>query len=59
MSLSELKRRLGWGEHAVRQARRAGLRFTVFGREKYVLGEDVLEFFRTLRGNGDVPLSEG
>ena len=46
--LQELKKRLGWGEHAVRQARVGGLRLIVFGREKYVLGRDVLDFFAKL-----------
>jgi len=48
LSLAELRRRLGWQEHAVRQARRAGLRLVSFGREKYVLGADVLQFFEKL-----------
>jgi len=48
LRLAELKRRLGWGEHAVRQARAAGLRLVAFGREKYALGADVLDFFRRL-----------
>jgi hypothetical protein len=47
-SLAELRRRLGWAEHAVRQARLAGLRMVVFGRAKYVLGSDVLAFFARL-----------
>jgi hypothetical protein len=48
LTLAELKRRLGWGEHAIRQARRAGLRLIPFGREKYALGMDVLAFFQGL-----------
>lgn len=48
LRLAELKRRLGWGEHAVRQARKAGLRLIAFGREKYALGSDVLAFFGRL-----------
>jgi hypothetical protein len=47
-SLTELRRRLGWGEHYVRTARVAGLRLVTFGRQKYCLGEDVLSFFRKL-----------
>ncbi len=46
--LSEFCRRIGWKEHSLRQARRLGLRTIAFGREKYVLGDDVLEFFRRL-----------
>ena len=41
----EVMRRLGWKDHAWRQARRAGLRSIRFGREQYVLGSDVLEWF--------------
>jgi hypothetical protein len=48
MTLAELKRRLGLGEHAIRQARRAGLRLIAFGRGKFVLGADVLAFFEAL-----------
>jgi hypothetical protein len=43
-SLAELRRRPGWAEHSVRQARVAGLRLITFGRQKYCLGEDVLSF---------------
>jgi hypothetical protein len=46
--LAELRRRLGWQEHAVRQARVNGLRLVVFGRAKYALGSDVLKFFERL-----------
>ena len=48
VTLAELKRRLRWGEHAVRMAREAGLRLIPFGREKFALGSDVLRFFRRL-----------
>ena len=44
----ELRRRLGWQEHAARQARVKGLRLITFGRQKYCLGEDALAFFRKL-----------
>ncbi len=47
-SLAELRRRLQWQEHAVRQARIAGLRLVSFGREKFCLGSDVLRFFERL-----------
>lgn len=47
-SLAELRRRLQWQEHAVRQARVKGLRLVVFGRQKYALGSDVLKFFERL-----------
>jgi hypothetical protein len=47
-SWQELQRRLRWGEHSARQARVAGLRLVTFGREKYALGSDVLDFFKRL-----------
>jgi len=50
VSLVELRRRFGWGEHSIRQARRQGLEFLTFGSQKYVLGADVLAFFRGLKG---------
>jgi hypothetical protein len=46
--LREVCRRLGWKEHALRKAREAGLRMIIFGREKYVLGADILGFFKNL-----------
>ena len=64
LTLRELKARLGWGEHAVRQARRAGLRLIPFGREKFALGSDVLAFFTRLaeqhsNSNGQTQEGEG
>ena len=47
-TLAELKRRLGWKEHATRQARRAGLEITRFGAKKFVTGRAVLAFFAKL-----------
>ena len=47
-NLKAFCRRMAWGEHAVRQARAAGLRMVAFGRERFVLGADVLDFFRGL-----------
>lgn len=42
--LDEFKRRLGLGVHAMREARRAGLRVVRIGKRGYVLGKDALEF---------------
>ena len=47
-TLSEFRRRMDWQEHALRQARKAGLRVIPFGRAKYVLGSDALAFFERL-----------
>lgn len=43
-TLEEIQRRLGLGAHAMRAARRAGLRVRRIGRRGYVLGRDVLAF---------------
>ncbi len=43
-TLDELKSRLGLGSHAMRTARRSGLRVRYVGRRAFVLGRDVLEF---------------
>jgi len=48
-SLQELRHRLQWAEHAMRQARVAGLKTILFGSKKYVLGSDVLAFFERLK----------
>ncbi len=42
-TLDEAKRRLGWGAHAMRMARRAGLNVRYTGRRGYVLGRDIIE----------------
>jgi len=43
-TLSEIQERLKLGQHAMRQARRAGLRVRRIGRRAYVLGRDVIHF---------------
>lgn len=43
-TLSEIQERLKLGQHAMRQARRAGLPVRRIGRRAYVLGRDVMEF---------------
>ncbi len=46
--LRDACRRLGWRAHALRQAKLKGFRTILFGRERYVLGRDVLAFFEKL-----------
>jgi len=46
LPLREAARRLGWARKTVAHAQRDGLRTVAFGRMKYVLGEDVIAFFR-------------
>ena len=43
-TLGEAQRRLRLGQHAMRQARRAGLKVRRIGRRGYVLGGDILAF---------------
>jgi hypothetical protein len=43
-TLNEIQERLQLGQHAMRQARRAGLRVRRIGRRGYVLGRDIIEF---------------
>ena len=43
-SLGEAQRRLGFGIHAMRSARRAGLQTRKVGRRKYLLGADILAY---------------
>jgi hypothetical protein len=43
-SLDEFKARTRTSDHALRQARRAGLQIRYAGRRGYILGSDWLEF---------------
>ncbi len=43
-TLSEIQLRLGMGIHAMRMARRSGLKVRRVGRRSYVLGKDVMEY---------------
>ena len=42
-TLGEAKRRLGWGNHAMRTARRQGLEVKYVAGRAYVLGCDLIE----------------
>lgn len=48
VTLREFGRRLALGARALCDAQKAGLRTILFGRVKYVLGTDALEWFRRL-----------
>ncbi|MDX1945217.1 MAG: hypothetical protein SFU86_07410 [Pirellulaceae bacterium] len=43
----ELRRRMGLGDHAYREARAAGLRVRRLGRKIFVLGEDFIAFVKS------------
>ena len=43
-SLAEIKRRLGLGAHALRTARRHGLRVLHIGRNDFILGKDLIQY---------------
>ncbi|KKN36558.1 hypothetical protein LCGC14_0772270 [marine sediment metagenome] len=51
LPLREVARRLGWGQKTIRSAQKAGLRAIEFGRLKYCLGVDVIEWFDSLDGD--------
>ena len=42
--LAEFMRRTGWGRHAVRQARRQGLKVRYRANRGYVVGDDFLRY---------------
>ena len=48
LTLREFGRRLGLASRALCDCQRAGLRTVLVGRTKYVLGTDVLTWFRNL-----------
>lgn len=48
LTLREAGRRLGLGTRALCDAQRRGLRTILFGRVKFVLGEDVVSWARQL-----------
>ena len=48
LPLSEVRRRLGIGYKTAAKAQRDGLRTIPYGRQKFVLGADILAFFRDL-----------
>lgn len=43
-TLAEIQERLKLGPHALRMARRAGLKVRRIGRRGYVLGKDIISF---------------
>ena len=60
LPMREFGRRLGLASRALADAQQRGLRTILFGRMKYVLGSDALQWFRCLaeqqaKGNGGPP----
>ncbi|NLE38186.1 MAG: hypothetical protein GX621_09205 [Pirellulaceae bacterium] len=53
MTLEEAGRRLRLGGTGMRQAQKAGMRTIKFGRMKYCLGSDILDFFERLAESND------
>ncbi|MGA2063837.1 MAG: hypothetical protein ABSG86_02660 [Thermoguttaceae bacterium] len=49
LCLREFGRRLNLADRALADAQREGLRTILFGRNKYVLGCDALDWFKRLR----------
>lgn len=52
-TLEEAARRLRWARRACARAQREGLQTIGFGRRKYVLGGEILRFFKQLQEAGD------
>lgn len=52
-SLDEFRRRTGWGVHAVRTARRNGLRIIYTGGRAFVRGSDFLRYLDELENTDD------
>lgn len=44
--LNEASDRLGWGRHAMRSARKEGMKVIRFANRGYLLGDDIIEFFK-------------
>lgn len=44
LTIGALETRFGWGVHALRSARRNGLKVRRVGKRSFVLGADVLQF---------------
>ena len=48
--LSEAKQRLGWGAHAMRAARRAGLKVLYVHKRAYLRGSDIIAYIAGSEG---------
>ncbi len=59
MTLREFGRRLGLASRALCEAQRSGLRTVLFGRCKFVLGSDALEWFGRLAEEQSRKAAEG
>jgi hypothetical protein len=44
--IADARRRLGWGLHAMRHARRAGLNVRYVGKRAYLLGHDIIDYVK-------------
>jgi hypothetical protein len=53
LTLREFGRRLGLGKSALCDAQRQGLRAVLFGRVKFIVGSDALDWFRRLAADHD------
>lgn len=48
--IEEFKRRVGWGSHAMRQARRAGMKVVYTAGRAYIRGADFISYLDRLAG---------
>lgn len=56
-TIREAATRLRWGRKTMARAQRQGLPTVTFGREKYVRGEAIMEFFLRLEA-GNLPTGD-
>jgi hypothetical protein len=47
-TLAEAKARLGWTDSALRAAKRRGLQLLACGKRRYVSGEEIVRFLKSL-----------
>ena len=48
-TLEEAKARLGWTDSALRAAKRRGLQLLVCGKRRYIAGDEISRFLRSLQ----------
>lgn len=57
-AIDEAKRRLGWSDSALRNAKRRGLQLLTSGKRRYVTGNEILRFLQSNSGQKS-PVEKG
>ena len=58
-SLEDFKARTRWSNHAIRTAKRNGLRVILTGGTGFVRGDDFNDYLKKLAGNNEMPPANG